>query len=120
MSGSFDSRSSRSETSPSNCRPTASTWGASAASSSAAAIPSVEPRDRVERRGISRQPMLLPVVDHLDAMLGGAKRAIGIADRAGDIRLQPPGPGQRGQRIERRGGAQLGFAAAVDQLLRPG
>ena len=40
MSGSFDSLSSRSETSPSNCCPTASTWGASAASM---ATPSLYP-----------------------------------------------------------------------------
>ncbi len=64
--------------------------------------------------------MLLPIVDHLDAMLGSPKRAIGIANRFGDFRVQPPRFCERVQRIERRRSAKRRLAPAVNQLLHLG
>ena len=77
----------------------------------------VEPGHGLQRLGIGRQSMFLPVVDHLDAMLGGPQRAIGIADRLRDLGVEPSGIGQRVQRIEGRRGAQRRLPAAMDQLL---
>ena len=118
MSGSFDSRSSRSDTSPSNWLPDRLDMRRKRVEQLGAVGIAVEPRDRFERRRIGRQPMLLPVVDHLDAVLGGAERAIGVGD-ARAPHPPPAGPAAASavQRIERRRRAQRRLAAAVDQLL---
>ena len=118
MSGSFDSRSPRSVTSPSNAPPTASTCGAQPVEQARAVAQPVEPRDLVERSASpAGRRCSCAVVDHLHAMLGGAQRAIAVADRARDRRRRAARAGQRGQRIERRRRAQRRLAPAVDHLL---
>ena len=87
---------------------------------SRAAFAPVKPRHLVEPIALGRQAVLLAVVDHLHAMLGGAQRAISVADRRRDGRVEPVGKGQRGQRSQRRRRAQARVAPAVDELLHLG
>jgi hypothetical protein len=77
----------------------------------------VEPRDIVERRRILRQAVGLAVVDHLQPMLDRAQQRIGAAQHRRVVGRDPAGRLQRGERVERRRGAQGRLAAAMDELL---
>ena len=80
----------------------------------------VEPRDAVERGGIGRQRMGLPVVDHLQPVLDRAQAVVGLAEA---LRILGGDDPLGRERVERGAGAamaQRGQAAAVDQLVRLG
>ena len=70
-----------------------------------AVVAPVEPRHRIKRIARRRQAMLLLVVDHLHAMLGGAQRTIRRADARREIGIEPPASDERRQRIKRGGRA---------------
>jgi hypothetical protein len=94
MSGSFDSRSPRSLTSPSNCAATRSTWRRSSVEQGGRWRAPVEQGDRSSAAG--RPAGDVPaVVDHLDAMLDRAQRAIGVADHAARRPGRAARPAQR-------------------------
>ena len=78
----------------------------------------VQPRDIVERVRLGGQAVGLAVVDHLQPVLDRAQQAIGLAQAP----PRPPAPirpalRQRRKRVERRRRAQLGLAAAMDELV---
>src|SRR5262245_18575105 len=64
--------------------------------------------------------MFLPVVDHLDSMLGRTKCAIPITDCLCDVGFEPARLCQRIQRVESCRSAQLRLPAAMNELLNLG
>ena len=118
MSGSFDRRPLVSGARPSNMRPARSTWGRSSSSSSAPSAEPVQPRDIVERRRIGRAAgaSARPRPSARDARWCAAAGRRRRAPSASGC-VEPPGRGQRLERVERRRRAHRRIAAAVDHLL---
>ncbi len=67
--------------------------------------------------GIGRQRLRLLVGDHLQAMLDGAQKAIGLVKLAANLGLDPASRLEALQRDQRFRHAQLRLAAAGNQLL---
>src|SRR5262249_34273340 len=76
-----------------------------------------ELRQAVEIGADLRQGLGLLVLDHLQAMLDVPEIAIGLAEIVGDIALGAAERDQALQGVEGRLGAEIGIAAAPDQLL---